>query len=619
MPNNILSTIINADGSGFTKTLGELQAQLKRFEAGLKEATTVESFNRLNRAIDATKARITALSQAGNGLRAIKGGVNEATHSLNSLGRVVQDAPFGFIGISNNINPLLESFQRLKASTGTTGSAIKALGSSLLGAGGLGFAVSAATSLLVVFGDKLFGAAKASKESEEALKTYNAELKRVRENIDDISAAMQFANTLGSLNVKIRGEGDLQDLREQSVALRQENIDLQDQREKLRKTRNQITEDIKLNTKDREKALDDASAAIAEADKKILKNTEDQRILYRKIALQKIEDQKELSKKQQEDLEKALRDTISLAQKTAAFLNKNTQFAVSFEVDPNDTLKESFDKARTFLDKTKAFFDKNSSKLGVFSFKPIALIDPQVKIDPKFFKDIRTQAGIAATLSYPELKKEFEATLDQRAKNNPIVVKAEAEIELGKKRNAELFDAIGISVEGINAPLSNLDAFEKRAIQVGKTLQGVLVPAFGDFIGAISAGENPVKAFFESVKQGITQVIQKLASAIISALIFNLLLGKKSPGIGVLFKGFAGFRAGGGPVSAGKGYIVGENGPEWFQPSQNGRIISNNAIMNSGRSGMMPPAFELSATNVLRGRDIVQVFTLQSASDRRNT
>lgn len=42
------------------------------------------------------------------------------------------------------------------------------------------------------------------------------------------------------------------------------------------------------------------------------------------------------------------------------------------------------------------------------------------------------------------------------------------------------------------------------------------------------------------------------------------------------------FRAEGGPVSAGQGYIVGERGPEWFQPSQSGTIIPNNALAAAG-------------------------------------
>jgi len=35
------------------------------------------------------------------------------------------------------------------------------------------------------------------------------------------------------------------------------------------------------------------------------------------------------------------------------------------------------------------------------------------------------------------------------------------------------------------------------------------------------------------------------------------------------------FRANGGPVTAGQGYIVGERGPEFFVPSQSGNIVPN--------------------------------------------
>jgi len=73
---------------------------------------------------------------------AVVKGSNSAAFALTNLGRVAQDAPFGFIGIQNNLNPLLESFSRLKAETGGTGSALKALGQSLIGPAGLGIALS---------------------------------------------------------------------------------------------------------------------------------------------------------------------------------------------------------------------------------------------------------------------------------------------------------------------------------------------------------------------------------------------------------------------------------------------------------------------------------------------
>ena len=45
---------------------------------------------------------------------------------------------------------------------------------------------------------------------------------------------------------------------------------------------------------------------------------------------------------------------------------------------------------------------------------------------------------------------------------------------------------------------------------------------------------------------------------------------------------FAGYRANGGPVSAGSSYVVGEKGPELFTPSSSGNITSNDQMGNKG-------------------------------------
>lgn len=47
--------------------------------------------------------------------------------------------------------------------------------------------------------------------------------------------------------------------------------------------------------------------------------------------------------------------------------------------------------------------------------------------------------------------------------------------------------------------------------------------------------------------------------------------------------GIAGKRAGGGPVTSGKTYLVGEKGPELFTPSGSGRIVPNDELSGAGR------------------------------------
>ena len=82
---------------------------------------------------------------------AVVKGSNSAAFALTNLGRVAQDAPFGFIGIQNNLNPLLESFTRLKQETGSTGGALKALGQSLIGPAGLGIALSVVSAAVLFY------------------------------------------------------------------------------------------------------------------------------------------------------------------------------------------------------------------------------------------------------------------------------------------------------------------------------------------------------------------------------------------------------------------------------------------------------------------------------------
>lgn len=118
----------------------------KGFRPTSKEVLTVAgNIDRLNKVINSNAGR--------GGLSSFGKGTNEAALALSNLGRVAQDAPFGFIGIQNNLNPLLESFQRLRQETGSNQKALKLLGSSLIGAGGLGFALSIVSSAILLYNE----------------------------------------------------------------------------------------------------------------------------------------------------------------------------------------------------------------------------------------------------------------------------------------------------------------------------------------------------------------------------------------------------------------------------------------------------------------------------------
>jgi hypothetical protein len=170
------------------KSLNNFQEQLKRFKDKLANATDPAAIIRLNAAIAATQQRISTINNAGanasSGLNRIAPSSNSAAFALTNLGRVAQDAPFGFIGIQNNLNPLLESFQRLKAESGSTGGALRAMASSLTGVGGLGLAVSVATAALTVLTQQgFFKSKKAAEETADANKKLSDSYKNITSDL----------------------------------------------------------------------------------------------------------------------------------------------------------------------------------------------------------------------------------------------------------------------------------------------------------------------------------------------------------------------------------------------------------------------------------------------------
>jgi hypothetical protein len=173
------------------------QNNLKNFENALKKATNSKEVEYLQRAVTGLKSKLEVLNSTQNNLLGTQNkfvaGSNQASQALTNLGRVAQDAPFGFIGIANNLNPLLESFQRLKVETGSTKGALQALGGSLMGAGGLGLALSLVTAAVsfAQMGFRAWGV-----ENEEAKKKVDEHKKAVDSIYSSVSGEAVKVQTL---------------------------------------------------------------------------------------------------------------------------------------------------------------------------------------------------------------------------------------------------------------------------------------------------------------------------------------------------------------------------------------------------------------------------------------
>ena len=143
-------------------------------------------------------------------------------------------------------------------------------------------------------------------------------------------------------------------------------------------------------------------------------------------------------------------------------------------------------------------------------------------------------------------------------------------------------------LKNFQLPLEKVGAFAEsgflRAQQAGIKWETTTK----DNIDALKEAENRARAFGETVGDAFFRATAEGEN--LKDVARDLLLTFARQGInsafGNIFAGlggsFGGGRAGGGPVSAGKSYLVGERGPELFTPGASGGITPNGAMGGSG-------------------------------------
>jgi len=156
------------------------------------------------------------------------------------------------------------------------------------------------------------------------------------------------------------------------------------------------------------------------------------------------------------------------------------------------------------------------------------------------------------------------------------------QIPLDQKRLQQLQDEANRTGEAAQA----LDDYKRQWAGLNSAVQFA-----GDQLSDILTGlETKTLSLADAAKQLQTALLRALNSALISgsgplAGLLGLqsnVAGGTGGLLGALFGGFGGGKAGGGPVSAGTPYVVGENGPELFVPSSSGSIVTNQ--VNGGGS-----------------------------------
>lgn len=139
-----------APSIGIIQSLENSLTAMRQKVVTATSTTEIVNFNKTITALESQlkNYRSLGVEPALNANARLAGSTNQAGAALTDVGRILQDLPFGFIAIQNNLSPLVESWGRLREKAGSTGGALRDLGATIMGAGGLGLAFNLITSAL---------------------------------------------------------------------------------------------------------------------------------------------------------------------------------------------------------------------------------------------------------------------------------------------------------------------------------------------------------------------------------------------------------------------------------------------------------------------------------------
>lgn len=143
--------------------------------------------------------------------------------------------------------------------------------------------------------------------------------------------------------------------------------------------------------------------------------------------------------------------------------------------------------------------------------------------------------------------------------------------EEARENNRTIEEQIALMTDGVNAQGQQISDFE-RVMEIVKAAAGTLENANEQSVRLIEAAVRAQAAGSQTVTQ-----IGRASNATVDQM-------TRTP---------VGARAGGGPVSAGQPYLVGEEGPELFYPKANGQIIPKD--MSNAMIGMNSAMQTMSA------------------------
>lgn len=587
---------IDADVSALQSSLKAAQNTLGQFEAALRKATNIGEINYLSKNIDNLKGTINQLNQQAGRLGKPMG---DASQSLINFSRIAQDAPYGIMGVANNLNPMVESFQRLAATEGGTKKALQAMAAGLIGPAGVGVAIGIVSSLAVTFSKEI---AAFFKGPTGELEKFREELNKVASDLNKLIGKEQSKRTQGILLTELIVGGNatqqkealkqLQDLYSKSAAIKDAKLGQDKAYYQTLVNQAAMQGDATAKEKNNIAQLDIAYAAQIENEKK--RNAELKKITSEKLIgtgyatqRQTIQQQKEAINAAYDVLGNDIKINISnLESNTYEQLKKITL------VPTPDTVKKGGDKV---IDTLKEFSANLKYQLS------------QQLMDYEKYKKKFAALGNIGIIPYKEEETQVKESVFS-AKEKKRLANPE-ENSLGKFLIADSSKR----TQKLNAEAKQVDQAAESYRNFATMLAGEVTNGLMNVWSALEQGTSPLDA----IGQMFVNIAKNIAAAIIQATIFEALLSA-FPELKVLFQAgsmlgnvYSGARATGGITNGPSMALVGEAGPEAIIPL-------------SKLSGMLNTTFNAGAMNggggssngqfVLKGNDLVLALQRSNSS-----
>lgn len=377
---------------GFRRKIGlieSLEKKASQLRVSLRQALNEDQVERYNKELQETTSELARLNALGRNLgqanNSLAGGFNNVTKSVGNangvaieFNRIIQDAPFGLIGIGNNIQQLTQSFATLKDTQGGTGAALRATFASLISpANLLVLGISAVTAAFTAYQMGAFDGLFATKNLADATEEYRDSLSTLRQvQLDSLKDADKEIITLNSLRSIIESETTSREQKNKAI-------------EKLQSdypayfgnmTKEQILAGNLQNTYE---ALTKTLIARATAEasiNKVVDLQDEERVLLEKTADVRARIAKE-EQTLQRFREQGQKELVTIQENTIRFLqNQNPELARLAEIDSERNqltadINKNLADANLLLPDTKAKVDDITKSFGDLNIEAVEFLN----------------------------------------------------------------------------------------------------------------------------------------------------------------------------------------------------------------------------------------------------